>query len=287
MPPVKRGLQNGILLAIAMLSIACSEEERPAPPSRPSVRERNEPSAPTPGYEVVEVEDGGSIYGTVRWVGSVPDVAALPVRVHREACGDAQPSLALRVSARHGVADAVISLMHVREGVAFEEPAEPPSMKIEACRFHPHVLALGVGSSVAFENRDDALYNVHAARDGRTLWDFGLPERGSSARRTLDVAGAVHVLSDVGTWMAAWVHAFPHPYFAVTNEHGRFRILGIPPGQYVVRLWHEGWHVVGTEAGRPRYSRPIILTRTLSVSSRQETSVDFELSEESAELAGE
>ncbi len=276
-----------MLFARLALPIACSEEEHARPARERATAGEREAPIERPAYEVVEVEDAGSLAGYVRWVGPVPELPELPVRVHEDVCGPAQPSLALRVSPRHGVADALVSLVHVEAGVAFETPPEPPSMVIERCRFRPHVLALGVGSTLAFENRDAALYNVHAVRDDETVWDFALPERGSTERRTLDIAGAVHVLSDVGSWMEAWVHAFTHPYFAVTDENGRFRILGVPPGQYVVRVWHEGWRVVGTRAGRPQYSRPVVLTRTVSVSVRQETSADFELSAESGELAGE
>ena len=73
----------------------------------------------------------------------------------------------------------------------------------------------------------------------------------------------------------------------MTDEAGRFRIPEIPPGRYTLRVWHEGWRVVGSDSGRPRFSSPVILTREVSVSPRQETAVDFELSQQLAELAGD
>jgi hypothetical protein len=39
--------------------------------------------------------------------------------------------------------------------------------------------------------------------------------------------------------MAAWVGVFDHPFFAVTDEKGRFEIQGLPPGKYTVAVWHE------------------------------------------------
>ena len=30
-----------------------------------------------------------------------------------------------------------------------------------------------------------------------------------------------------------------HPYFAVTNEKGQFKIEGLPQGEYTLEAWHE------------------------------------------------
>lgn len=281
----RRGLSivvGGLVITAAL--VACDEPPRP-PPAPRAVPEEQRPT--TSHYRVVEVEAPGSIAGHVRWLGPVPPVEPIEVRVHTDVCGESQPSLALRVSARGGVADTVLWLADVRAGLAADPPAQPPTMTVQGCRYVPHVLAIGVAWTIAFRNDDPVLHNVRAYRGEETIWDFALPERGSTESRVVQILGPLHVVSDVHAWMHAWVHAFPHPYFAVTGEDGRFRIQGVPPGQYVVRAWHEGWRIVGTRSGRPQYSRPVILARTISVSSRQETTVDFELSRESAEIAGE
>jgi len=38
-----------------------------------------------------------------------------------------------------------------------------------------------------------------------------------------------------------------HPYFAVTDAAGRFRLDDVPPGRYRVYAWHEGWQVTATD----------------------------------------
>jgi hypothetical protein len=88
--------------------------------------------------------------------------------------------------------------------------------------------------------------------------------------------------------MLAWLHAFEHPYHAVSDAEGRFQLTGIPPGQYVVRAWHEGFLVTGaTESGRPVYSAPIVLSRPVTVAAGHDTTIDFAIGVTSAEAAGD
>ncbi|MCZ7687704.1 MAG: carboxypeptidase regulatory-like domain-containing protein [Sandaracinaceae bacterium] len=183
------------------------------------------------------------------------------------------------------MADAVVSLVDVEAGVALEPRAA--TVLTEECRYAPRVSAVAVDSPIVFRNADGVMHNVHAHRDGETVWDFALPDLGSTEQRVLEEAGALRIVCDVHAWMEAWVHAFPHPYFAVSDAEGRFRITDVPPGQYVVRVWHESWRVLGTRSGRPERPSAVVLSRTVSVSGRQETTVDFELGEHAAELAGE
>ena len=241
-----------------------------------------------PAYEVYELNDGGSISGTVRWTGPRPEVEQHPDREHGDVCGATQPSAALVVSGRDGVANAVVALVDVRRGRALTPPEEPPRLAQEGCRFVPHVLALVAGWPLDLVNRDPLMHNVRGRVGGRTVFDVGLPTEGATAREVLSEPGVVSLGCDVGhTWQRAWLHVYEHPYFATTDEHGGYRLNGVPPGRYTIRVWHEGWRIVGSESGRPVYSSAVILTRSVSVSPRQETRVDFELSQQAAEIAGE
>jgi plastocyanin len=282
----RRGWWIGVVAGTvaALCLVACDEEEIPARPSPPAVRERVEPAE----YEIIEYEDGGSIAGSVRWVGPRPELEPLPVRVDEAVCGERVRPPALRLSARGGVADAVVSLMDIHRGHAIEGPEEPVVIAREACRFRPHVTAVAVGAVVRFVNLDPILHNLHALSGGETVLDFGLPEQGSEREWRAEEPGVLRLVCDAGHgWELGWLHVFAHPFHAVTDEDGDFRISNVPPGRYVMRVWHEGWRIVGTRAGRPRYSNPVILTRMVSVSPRQETTIDFELSQRAGELAGE
>jgi Carboxypeptidase regulatory-like domain len=49
---------------------------------------------------------------------------------------------------------------------------------------------------------------------------------------------AVQFKCDLHPWNFAYVGVFAHPYFAVTDEQGRFSIPGVPAGQYTLETFH-------------------------------------------------
>jgi hypothetical protein len=40
-------------------------------------------------------------------------------------------------------------------------------------------------------------------------------------------------------WMTGYVRVFDHPYYAVTDENGKFEIKNVVPGKYRIVYWHE------------------------------------------------
>jgi hypothetical protein len=40
--------------------------------------------------------------------------------------------------------------------------------------------------------------------------------------------------------MSAFILVFSHPFFAVTDPAGRYRIDNVPPGTYTLVAWNEG-----------------------------------------------
>jgi len=40
--------------------------------------------------------------------------------------------------------------------------------------------------------------------------------------------------------MNAFILVFSHPFFAMTDDEGRYRIDNVPPGTYSVIAWNEG-----------------------------------------------
>lgn len=105
-------------------------------------------------------------------------------------------------------------------------------------RFAPRVLAVTPGSAVAFRNSDPILHNVFSPPRVGADFDLGTYPRLERRTRVFDRPGAYVILCHVHPEMAAFVVVVPTPWFAVADRQGRYRIEGVPPGRYELRVWH-------------------------------------------------
>ena len=71
-------------------------------------------------------------------------------------------------------------------------------------------------------------------------FDLGRYAVGHSKSVRFDQPGIVRVFCDIHSHMNAFILVFSHPFFAVTDEEGRYRIENVPPGTYSVVAWNEG-----------------------------------------------
>jgi hypothetical protein len=85
--------------------------------------------------------------------------------------------------------------------------------------------------------------------------------------------------------MNAEMMVVSHPYYAVTDESGHFEFTDVPPGNYQIVAWHEGWEVLGRQHAydvlterqveRPVFSEPKTFEKSVSVSANQPSTVNF------------
>jgi plastocyanin len=104
--------------------------------------------------------------------------------------------------------------------------------------FIPHVLAVTAGTVVDFPNNDRTYHNVFSLSRAKSF-DLGRYPTGRSKAVRFDRPGIVRVFCDIHSHMSAFILVFGHPYFAVTDDEGRYRIPGVPPGTYTVAVWNE------------------------------------------------
>ena len=71
----------------------------------------------------------------------------------------------------------------------------------------------------------------------------------------------IPVKCDQHGWMSAYIVVAEHPYYAVTDDRGAFRLRDVPPGRYTLEAWHEK---LGTQ------------TQTVTVGDGESASITFE-----------
>jgi plastocyanin len=105
--------------------------------------------------------------------------------------------------------------------------------------FVPHVLAVTTGTVVQFPNGDPFYHNVFSLSKA-ARFDLGRYATGKSQSVRFDKPGIVRVFCEIHSHMNAFILVFSHPYFAMTDEAGRYRIDDVPAGTYNVIAWNEG-----------------------------------------------
>ena len=105
--------------------------------------------------------------------------------------------------------------------------------------FVPHVLAITTGTTVDFPNSDKFYHNVFSLSKTRPF-DLGRYAAGNSRPVRFDRAGIIRVFCDIHSHMNAYILVFNHPFYAMTDAEGRYRIENVPPGTYGVIAWNEG-----------------------------------------------
>ena len=111
-------------------------------------------------------------------------------------------------------------------------------MKQQNKHFLPHVLAVPVGASVDFPNFDPIFHSAFSNYSGQTF-DVGLYRPGSSKAVVFTRPGIVRVFCNIHPTMSAVIAVLNTPWFAVSRASGEFDIRGVPPGDYMLHVFHE------------------------------------------------
>ncbi len=249
--------------------------------------------AAEPVYKSIPVNDGGVITGTVRLEGKAPTGLGLAITKDEAVCGAKSSPARIAVSRDGGIQNAVVSISGITRGKPFAA-GKTVVLNQEQCEYVPHVLILPAVDHLEIVNSDPVLHNVHAydqLKGLKTIFNIAQPIKGQRTPVKRLNATAPDVLlatCDAGhPWMSAYIVLADNPYYTLTDASGGFRLDRVPPGDYTVRLWHEGVSVVRTEmeGGKPKkytFEDPYILEQRVTVQSGGTAKVNFSLSLRSA-----
>lgn len=210
-------------------------------------------AVPALAYEAGSVSGGGTIEGTVVFNGTPGTRKIVPTK-DVETCGEPREEALIEVGPDKGVKDAVVYLVGLNSGKAWQPAGKKPELDNEKCRFVPSVQVIPAGP-LDVVNKDPVLHNTHGYYGKRTAFNMAQPNQNQAIATELPKAGPVKVDCDAHGWMEGWIYVVDNPYYALTGVDGKFSIAEVPPGEYdLVALQSASKPVqqkVTVEAGKP------------------------------------
>jgi plastocyanin len=104
-------------------------------------------------------------------------------------------------------------------------------------RFEPNLLVVPVGSIVDFPNADPWFHNVFSLYRGKRF-DLGLYQAGAQRSVKFDRLGPSYLFCNIHPEMTGVVLVVDSDYFGVSDKTGHYSIPDVPPGKYVLHVWH-------------------------------------------------
>lgn len=194
------------------------------------------------GDEAYDSTALGALHGTVLFAGDAPERFPYGA-VDRPECkhhAEVDQRANIVVVNDGKLAGAFVHLKSGYDGAAIPPaPSAPAQLDQRGCMYVPRVLALQLGQKLLVANSDPTNHNVHVRAQRNRASNQNVGAGQAALEFTFERAEAVPFACDIHPWMGAVVHVAEHPWFAVSDEHGAFRIRDVPPGEYVVEAEHE------------------------------------------------
>jgi len=223
---------------------------------------------PASAYDVIDVQHGGTIEGTISLDGAVPGPKGFNLITFPDPayCGRISNGRGWRllhdfvVGPKHELKDAIVFLEGVEAGKPFE--LSVPLIEARDCQFTPFMTIVRNGHAVEVINMDPVMHDIQGYETSleagaRVLFNTPLVmnfqhRRGdihamhnhapgkslvgpiylNRGRRTFYLQCGFHA------YMESWAMAVNNPYYALTDSNGKFTIENIPPGTYQLLVWH-------------------------------------------------
>ncbi|MBI4530007.1 MAG: carboxypeptidase regulatory-like domain-containing protein [Candidatus Latescibacteria bacterium] len=191
-------------------------------------------------YTAVTVTNGGTISGTVTYVGTAQAPKVIQINKDVEVCGkEPHHDQSLVVGANKGVADVIVSITNVQQGKGVDALGATFTIDQRVCVYRPHVQIIPVNAPVKILNNDGILHNIHTFSVKNPPFNKAQPKFKKEMTETFKVPELVPVKCDAHGWMSAYLKVVDHPYHAVTDANGKYTIKDVPPGTYTVEFWQE------------------------------------------------
>jgi hypothetical protein len=200
---------------------------------------------------------GAAIEGTISWRGATPNITT--------GCGPIKP---LAISAEHTVGGVLVYIDRVSvgrllpHGTGEQRPATVGGIVVKhGCSFAPSVqVVTPVPAGLAIHG-DSKRTRIRITTPSGVVKPSDLHEGGRVALQAK--AGVTRIDGEDGTLGAAWVVGVDTPYYAITDDRGRFRLDELAPGTYEVTIWQPP--IPTWNGSMLVYGPPVVTHRSIKV----------------------
>jgi len=188
-----------------------------------------------------QIVSAGDVSGKVTFKGTPKPEIVIPLT---PTCGKINPGAPTTrhfvVSKDGGLANVFV---YIKDAKKTDPKGEATMLDQVGCMYEPYVLGIVAGQKLKIHNSDPEMHNVHATPKINSEFNFA-QLKGQVNEKTFDKPEvAVRIKCDVHPWMFAYVGVVDHPFFAVTDKDGNFKISGLPDGKYTIEAFHQKSHV--------------------------------------------
>jgi len=135
------------------------------------------------------------------------------------------------------VANAVVMATPVDRRLEAHVKPEAANVDQVDKEFVSAVTAIYVGSTITFPNKDQIRHQVYSFSPPKKF-ESHLYAGSATAPVLFDKPGVVVLGCNIHDWMIAYIYVSDTPFFGRTTSMGTAKVGGLPPGAYIVRVWH-------------------------------------------------
>jgi hypothetical protein len=202
---------------------------------------------------------------------AIPKRAALNVTQDKDHClskGDLLDESVIVNPKNRGIRNVVVFLRPDDKDTKSEFPKakifpddakrKPADVVIDqpCCLFVARVTTARVGDTIVVKNSAPVAHNFFWDSTNNGSYNVTVPKMESwkMPAPLVKENPPIQYKCTIHGWMTGYVRVFDHPYYAVTDEDGKFEIRNAPVGKFRIVFWHENG-VKGGAAGR--FGEPI------------------------------
>jgi hypothetical protein len=186
----------------------------------------------------------GDIEGKITLKGTPPPEKELPLDANCGKMHVGKPTPKTRfyvVGEGGGLADVFVYVKSGVEGKTFPASDKPQVLDQVGCEYTPYILGLQTGQTLVVKNSDPVLHNVHPTPTSPGNKESNLAQLPKGKDLTFTFPSEEILLRfkcDVHPWMFAYVGVLKHPFYAVSEKDGTFKIKDLPAGKYTIEAYH-------------------------------------------------